>query len=133
MHYKIVNCSIFQQNITEEIAWVESGTFKHSWKILKLNVSWTLARHLQNPLNTPCKFYIQTFTNTSQTHSRHFWQTSKLSLYTQQMLCTHLENPLNNLGEWAIASHGRGTRPSGKLVSIITVGDKSIAPNLHHM
>ena len=37
------------------------------------------------------------------------------------------------LGEWAIALHGRGTRPSGKLVSILTVGDKSIAPNLHHM
>ena len=38
-----------------------------------------------------------------------------------------------DLGEWAIASHGRGTHPSGKLVSVITMGDKSIAPNLHHM
>ena len=37
------------------------------------------------------------------------------------------------LGEWAIALHGRGTCFSGKLVSILTVGDKSIAPNLHYM
>ena len=43
------------------------------------------------------------------------------------------EDWVGNLGEWAIASHGRGTRPSGKLVSVITMGDKSIALNLHHM
>jgi len=40
---------------------------------------------------------------------------------------------LSDLGECAIALHGRGTRPSGKLVSILTVEDKSIAPNLHHL
>jgi hypothetical protein len=48
--------------------------------------------------------------------------------YSEHDLDDHLD-----LGEWAIASHGRGTRPSVKLVSIITMGNKSIAPNLHHV